>query len=62
MEGAAIQASKPILVAKTIYRGVTDGTDQLRYIAGANAEQSIAARKQIKDPEYLAMIKGQFGL
>jgi NAD(P)-dependent dehydrogenase (short-subunit alcohol dehydrogenase family) len=62
MEGAATQGSEPILVAETIYRAVTDGTDQLRYIAGQDAEQIIAARKQMEDPEYLAMIKGQFGL
>jgi NAD(P)-dependent dehydrogenase (short-subunit alcohol dehydrogenase family) len=62
MEGAAPQGSEPILVAETIYRAVTDGTDQLRYIAGEDAEQIIAARKQMEDPEYLAMIKGQFGL
>jgi hypothetical protein len=29
---------------------------------GNDAEQIIAARKQMEDPEYLAMIKGQFGL
>jgi short-subunit dehydrogenase len=62
MQGAGAQASEPILVAETIYRAVTDGTDQLRYIAGNDAEQIIAARKQMEDPEYLAMIKGQFGL
>ena len=62
MNAAAAQASEPILVAETIYRAATDGTDQLRYIAGEDAEQIIAARKQMEDPEYLGMIKGQFSL
>ena len=62
MNAAAAQASEPILVAETIYRAATDGTDQLRYVAGDDAEQIIAARKQMEDPEYLGMIKGQFAL
>jgi NAD(P)-dependent dehydrogenase (short-subunit alcohol dehydrogenase family) len=62
MSGAATQGSEPIIVAETIYQAATDGSDQMRYIAGEDAEQIIAARKQMDDPEYLAMIKGQFGL
>jgi short-subunit dehydrogenase len=62
MSGASTQGSEPILVAGTIYQAATDGSDELRYIAGKDAEQIIAARKQMDDPEYLAMIKDQFGL
>jgi hypothetical protein len=62
MQGAATQASEPIIVAETIYQAATDGSDQLRYIAGEDAKQIIAARKQMDDPQYLGMIKGQFGL
>lgn len=54
--------SEPILVAETIYKAATDGTDQLRYIAGPDAEQIIAARKQMDDPEYMALIRSQYGL
>ncbi|MFT3979268.1 MAG: SDR family oxidoreductase [Ferruginibacter sp.] len=54
--------SEPILVAETIYKAATDGTDQLRYIAGPDAEQIIAARKQMNDPEYLALMRSRFGL
>lgn len=54
--------SEPILVAQTIFKAATDGTNQLRYIAGPDAEQIIAARKQMDDPEYLQLIKGQYGL
>ncbi len=62
MEDMGDAGSDPIMVAETIYKAATDGTDQLRYIAGPDAEQIIAARKQMDDSEYLAMIKGQFGL
>ncbi len=49
-------------VAEVIYEAVTDGTDQLRYIAGADAEQLIGARKQMADAEFIALIKQQLGL
>ncbi len=54
--------SEPEAVAKVIYRAATDGTDQLRYVVGEDAEQIIKARKQMDDDAYLGMIKGQFGL
>ena len=49
-------------IAEVIYEAVTDGTDQLRYIAGADAEQLIGARKQMNDGEFIALIKQQLGL
>lgn len=61
MSGGIENASDPIIVAETIWAAATDGTKQLRYIAGQDAEQIIAARKAMDDPEYLAMIRGQFG-
>ena len=62
MQQASSENSEPIVVAEKIYEAATDGKNQLRYIAGADAEQLIAARKQMDDSEYLAMIKGQMGL
>ncbi len=62
MQHAAEQSSDPIIVAEKIYEAATDNTDQMRYIAGADAEQIISARKQMNDSEYLGMIKAQFGL
>ncbi|MBO9409407.1 SDR family oxidoreductase [Shimia sp. R9_1] len=62
MQAAGSQGSDPILVAETIMQAATDGSDQLRYIAGPDAEQVIAARKAMDDAEYLAMMKGQLGL
>ena len=62
MEKAGSQHSEPIVVAEKIYEAATDGTSQLRYIAGPDAEQLIAARKQMGDDEYLKMMKSQMGL
>lgn len=59
--GSKSNGSEPILVAETIYKAATDGTNQLRYIAGPDAEQIIAARKQMNDPEFLGLIRSQFG-
>ncbi len=49
-------------VALVIYGAATDGSNRLRYVVGEDAEQIIAARKQMNDDTYLNMIKGQFGL
>lgn len=65
MAGMAVQGGKhsePIIVAEAIWQAATDGSDQLRYVAGADAEQIIAARKAMNDPEYLAMIRSNMGL
>jgi len=62
MQEAGTQGSEPVLVAETIWQAATDETSQLRYIAGPDAEQVIAARKAMGDPEYLAMMKAQMGL
>ena len=49
--------STPGLVADVIYEAATDGTDTMRYIAGADAEQFLAARKQMSDAEFFGMMK-----
>jgi NADP-dependent 3-hydroxy acid dehydrogenase YdfG len=55
-------ASPASLVAEVIYTAVTDGTDQLRYTAGADAEQFMTARKTMEDSEFTGMLKGQLNL
>ncbi|MBU3739926.1 MAG: SDR family oxidoreductase [Rhodoferax sp.] len=55
-------ASAPEGVAEVIYRAATDGTDQLRYEAGADAEQLLAGRRKLDDASFLAGIRAQFGL
>jgi NAD(P)-dependent dehydrogenase (short-subunit alcohol dehydrogenase family) len=62
MQQAGSNSSEPILVAEKIYEAATDGKSQLRYIAGPDAEQIIAARKQMDDDSYMGMIKQQMGL
>ena len=62
LQQAGSQASEPTLVAETIYKAATDGSTQMRYIAGPDAEQLITARKQMDDAEYMAMLKSQLGL
>jgi NAD(P)-dependent dehydrogenase (short-subunit alcohol dehydrogenase family) len=65
---AAMQASAGAVpseasdIAEVIYQAVTDGTDQMRYIAGPDAEQLIGARKQMDDAQFFALIKQQLGL
>ena len=62
MQQAGSQSSEPIIVAEKIFEAATDGTSQMRYIAGADAEQIIAARKQMDDDTYMAMMKQNMGL
>ena len=54
--------SEPEVVAEVIYRAATDGTDQLRYTAGLDAEQIVALRKAEDDATFLKGFKTQFGL
>jgi short-subunit dehydrogenase len=62
MEPLAAAGSEPEVVAEVIYRAATDGTDQLRYTAGPDAEQIVASRKAADDATFLKGIKDQFGL
>ena len=62
MQAAGAQHSEPVIVAEAIWQAATDGTDQMRYIAGEDAEQIIAARKAMDDPEYLAMVRSNMGI
>ena len=54
--------SEPIVVAEVIYQAATDGSDRLRYTAGADAEQLVANRKAMDDAAFIAGIKKQFEL
>ncbi len=62
MQQAGSNSSEPIIVAEKIFEAATDGKSQLRYIAGPDAEQIIAARKQMDDEAYMGMMKQQMGL
>ncbi|MEM8620062.1 MAG: SDR family oxidoreductase [Actinomycetota bacterium] len=54
--------SSPELVAEIIFAAATDGTDQLRYAAGADAEEIIARRKAADDAAFLAGMRATYGL
>lgn len=56
------KASEPIVVAEVIYRAATDDTNQLRYIAGEDAEALLASRKADDDATFLQNIRDQFAL
>ncbi|KIC17291.1 SDR family oxidoreductase [Leisingera sp. ANG-Vp] len=56
------QASEPELVAEVIRTAVTDGTSQLRYRAGADAEALLSARKTQDDETFIGGIKAGMGL
>lgn len=54
--------SPPELIAEIIYAATTDGTDRLRYEAGADAVQFMAGRRAADDATFFASMKTQFGL
>jgi NADP-dependent 3-hydroxy acid dehydrogenase YdfG len=54
--------SKPEQIAEVIYTAATDGTDTLRYRAGADALQVLDARSKMSDEAFFAMQKQQFGI
>jgi NAD(P)-dependent dehydrogenase (short-subunit alcohol dehydrogenase family) len=47
-------------VAQAIYQAATDGTSQLRYVVGADAERYIQARQTPSDQAYLRIMRGYF--
>lgn len=59
---AGAQTSPAELVADVIYTAATDGSNQLRYRAGADAHQLLDARKALGDDDFIQNIKNQFQL
>lgn len=53
--------SPPSLVAEVIFNAVTDGTNQLRYRAGSDAEYLLDTRKKMNDSEFFEMMNKQLG-
>lgn len=53
--------SPPSVVAETIFEAVTDGTNQLRYRAGEDANFLLDNRKKMTDTEFFAMMNQQLG-
>lgn len=51
--------SPPSLVAEVIYDAITDGTNQLRYRAGDDANFLLDIRKKMTDEAFFAMVNNQ---
>lgn len=62
MQSLFQNASPTSIIAKVIYQAATDGSTQLRYIAGEDAEFMIANHRQNDDEAFEAGIKAQFGI
>lgn len=60
--GGDLQSSEPVVVSEVIWNAVTDGTDTLRYRAGADAVQLLDNRKALDDATFIGGLKTQFGL
>ncbi len=52
--------STPEQIAEVVYEAATDGKDQLRYVAGADAKATYAARLELGDEAFRKAIKQQF--
>ena len=61
-EAVQSQGSPPSVVADVIWEAVTDGTNTLRYAAGEDVKQFIAARNALSDEELFVAIKARLGL
>ncbi|MBI1266156.1 MAG: SDR family NAD(P)-dependent oxidoreductase [Cryomorphaceae bacterium] len=53
--------SQPSLVAEVIFNAVTDGTNQLRYRAGEDADFLLDSRKKMTDTAFFEMMNKQLG-
>ena len=49
-------------IADVIYQAATDGTNQIRYLAGADAKQLYEAWKQMNNEDFFTMVNHNFGL
>lgn len=54
-------AAEPSLAAEVIYRAATDGTDQLRYLVGKDADFLIGLRDSLDDDAFLKEMGKSFG-
>ncbi len=52
--------SSPGQIAEVIYEAATDGKEQLRYVAGADAKATYAMRLQVGDEAFRKAINQQF--
>jgi hypothetical protein len=50
----------PEQIAEVVYEAATDGKDQLRYVAGADAKEIYAMRMQLGDEAFRQAMAQQF--
>ena len=62
MEPMLENGSEPEVVAEVIYEAATDGTDQLRYVAGEDAKEWIKNRKELDDETFMEGTRQMIGL
>ena len=62
MPTMAQNASPASIVAEVIFQASTDGTKQLRYTAGQDAEILMDNRRKFDDEGFMGAIRAQFGL
>ena len=62
MSGMIENAGDAQDVANVIYTASTDGSDQLRYLVGQDAEQFAQARSQMDDASFKNMVTEQMGI
>lgn len=55
-------ASQPEQIAEVIYTAATDGTTQLRYIAGDDAKAILGTKAQLSEADFATMIQKNFGV
>ena len=55
-------ASTPEQIAEVLFTAATDGTGQLRYIAGDDAKGILGAKNQMSEADFAAMIRNNFGV
>lgn len=60
MKEALAKGSQASVVAETIYKAAVDGSSQLRYVAGADAEALLAQRGKEGDATFLSKIRTRF--
>jgi hypothetical protein len=52
--------SSPEQIAEVVYEAATDGKDQLRYVAGADAKEICATRTRLGDEAFRKAMAQQF--
>jgi hypothetical protein len=52
--------STPAQIAEVVYDAATDGRDQLRYVAGADAKATYATRLELGDEAFRGAMRQRF--